>query len=100
MGRGWHPPETVCVCDGWNRAPSPRVSRAMALAVSGTTRCGVWLKLASVFTPSLRSGTLFLGSIPLKYSRISVLSAPYCREDRVMPAEKRAAGRVEGGPQD
>lgn len=68
----------------------------MALAVSGTTRYSVWLKLASVFTPALRSGTLFLGSIPLKYSRISVLSAPYSREDHVTPAEKRAGGRVEG----
>jgi len=72
----------------------------VVLAVSGTSRCSVWLKLASVFTPSLRSGTLFLGSIPLKYSRISVLSALCSREERVMPADKRAGGRVEGCPQD
>lgn len=70
----------------------------MVLAVSGTTRYSVWLKLASVFTPALRSGTLFLGSIPLKYSRISVLSAPYSREDRVMPAEKRAGGGSKAVP--
>lgn len=60
---------------GWLELGSIPNSRAMALAVSGTTRGSVWLKLASVSAPALRSGTLFLGAIPLKYSRISVLSA-------------------------